>query len=317
MRYLLLSVVGGVHVAVIGGVLLMQGCGTTRGPVALPAAPPMPPALAEEDIPPVASGVEAYKPATVEEAVAAAMPAPRPSAPAPVPSTTSSDSTRTYVVGRGDSLSVIARRHGVSTAEIMILNNISDPNRIRMGQSLKLPAGAALKAPEAPKAVTPKTSSAPAATSSAAGAGSYVVKAGDSLSVLAHRNGTTVKAMQELNGLTNDKIVVGQKLKIPAESRKPAAPAPAPKPVVENPPVAAPVTSGATVPSVVPAPPVGALAPEPVMPSTRNSYTVQVGDDILTVASGHNVSISDLRRANNLTSDTLIPGQTLVIPAAE
>jgi LysM repeat protein len=53
------------------------------------------------------------------------------------------------------------------------------------------------------------------------------------------------------------------------------------------------------------------------MPSTRNSYTVQVGDDILTVASGHNVSISDLRRANNLTSDTLIPGQTLVIPAAE
>jgi peptidoglycan endopeptidase LytF len=314
MRYLLLSVVGGVHVAVIGGVLLMQGCGTTRGPVALPSAPPMPPALAEEDMPPVASGVETYKPVTVEEAVAAATPALRPSAPSPVPSAPV-DSSRTYVVGRGDSLSVIARRHGVSTAEIMILNNISNPNRIRMGQSLKLPAGATLKAPEAPKAVTPKPAAAAATTTkAAAGAGSYVVKAGDSLSVVAHRNGTTVKALQELNDLKSDKIVVGQKLVIPSASSKPAVgTTSAPKPAVDRPPVAA----AASLPALVPELPSAALAPEPVMPTTRNSYTAKVGDDILTVASEHNVSISDLRRVNNLTSDTLIPGQTLVIPAGE
>lgn len=45
----------------------------------------------------------------------------------------------TYTVRRGDTLSAIARRYGTTTAELARINNISDPNRIYVGQSLKIP----------------------------------------------------------------------------------------------------------------------------------------------------------------------------------
>jgi LysM repeat protein len=44
----------------------------------------------------------------------------------------------TYTVVKGDSLSKIARRFGISLATILALNNISDPNRIEPGLVLKL-----------------------------------------------------------------------------------------------------------------------------------------------------------------------------------
>jgi LysM repeat protein len=43
----------------------------------------------------------------------------------------------------------------------------------------------------------------------------YVVKSGDSLTRIAKAHGTTVKALKAANGLVNDRIVVGAKLKIP------------------------------------------------------------------------------------------------------
>ena len=43
----------------------------------------------------------------------------------------------------------------------------------------------------------------------------YVVKSGDSLIRIAKVHGTTVKALKAANGLENDRIVVGAKLKIP------------------------------------------------------------------------------------------------------
>lgn len=49
-------------------------------------------------------------------------------------------------------------------------------------------------------------------------ASTYCVAAGDSLEKLARRFKTSVDALKELNSLTNDRIVVGKKLKIPAAS---------------------------------------------------------------------------------------------------
>lgn len=43
----------------------------------------------------------------------------------------------------------------------------------------------------------------------------YMVKSGDSLTRIAKAHGTTVKALKAANGLENDRIVVGAKLKIP------------------------------------------------------------------------------------------------------
>jgi peptidoglycan/xylan/chitin deacetylase (PgdA/CDA1 family) len=46
-------------------------------------------------------------------------------------------------------------------------------------------------------------------------AGRYEVQAGDTLGILARRFGTTVGALQRLNGLSGDGIVTGQQLQIP------------------------------------------------------------------------------------------------------
>lgn len=51
-----------------------------------------------------------------------------------------------------------------------------------------------------------------------AATGTYCVAAGDSLEKLARRFKTSVNTLKELNGLTNDRIVVGKKLKVPAAS---------------------------------------------------------------------------------------------------
>jgi LysM repeat protein len=59
------------------------------------------------------------------------------STPPPTPPASGS----TYVVRRGDTLSAIALRYGVSTWSIAQLNNISNPSLIYVGQVLRIPAG--------------------------------------------------------------------------------------------------------------------------------------------------------------------------------
>jgi peptidoglycan endopeptidase LytE len=44
------------------------------------------------------------------------------------------------------------------------------------------------------------------------------VKSGDSLTKIASQFGVSVKALRSFNNLKTDKIVVGQKLKVPAKS---------------------------------------------------------------------------------------------------
>lgn len=50
---------------------------------------------------------------------------------------------------------------------------------------------------------------------SSEGGKSYRVKPGDSLEKIAKANGTTIKALKELNNLSNDRINVGQTLQLP------------------------------------------------------------------------------------------------------
>lgn len=47
---------------------------------------------------------------------------------------------------------------------------------------------------------------------------SYRVKAGDSLEKIARQNQTTIQVLKELNGLTNDRIIVGQTIQLPEKN---------------------------------------------------------------------------------------------------
>jgi LysM repeat protein len=65
-----------------------------------------------------------------------------------------------------------------------------------------------------PVAMVPKTAT-PVAPPHTTGGAVYLVKSGDTLTRIAKTCGTTVKALKSANDLDNDRIVVGEKLKIP------------------------------------------------------------------------------------------------------
>ena len=86
---------------------------------------------------------------------------------------------------------------------------------LKVGQKLAIPGATSAAAP-----ATDMTAS----SSSGGGEEIYIVKSGDTLSKIAKRHGTTIKAIESENGLSTTHIKVGQKLKIPAKAE--AAPAP-------------------------------------------------------------------------------------------
>ena len=104
----------------------------------------------------------------------------------------------TYTVQRGDNLTEIAARFGTTVAELVRLNNISNPNLIYPGQVLIIR--------ESGGSVTPPS-----------GMTTYTVQRGDTLSEIAARFGTTVSALVLANNIADrDRIYPGQVLIIPA-----------------------------------------------------------------------------------------------------
>lgn len=99
-------------------------------------------------------------------------------------------STDYYTVQSGDTLSGIASKFGLSTSELASINNISNPNLIYPGQTLKL-------------------------LSNSTSINYYTVKSGDTLSEIASKFGLTTSELAKLNNISNPNIIyAGQVLKI-------------------------------------------------------------------------------------------------------
>lgn len=138
------------------------------------------------------------------------IPVTAPATPAPG-QTPAPGSTTTYTVASGDTLFAIARRFGTTITALVSLNNLTNPDRLDVGQVLKIPT-------QGP--VTPAPTQAATATPSARV--TYVVQAGDTLSRIALRFNTSAQEIALLNGLTNpDLIFVGQLLVIQQASTAP------------------------------------------------------------------------------------------------
>ncbi len=159
-------------------------------------------------------------------------PAAKPATPAKSTSasvTSASGGGRVYVVKAGDTLGGIAARHGVGLSEVFKWNGLGMSSVIYPGQKVKVGGGSSTPAPAATKPATKPASSAPAPARS----GSYTIKAGDTLSGIAARNGVRLSDVLSANRLTMSSIIYpGQKLVIPGASTiapassKPAATTP-------------------------------------------------------------------------------------------
>ncbi|MGE5509208.1 MAG: LysM peptidoglycan-binding domain-containing protein [Chitinophagales bacterium] len=164
-----------------------------------------------------------------------------------------------YTVQSGDTLYLIAQRTGTTVDALRSANGLS-ADVIYPGQSLVLPSA----------------SSSAGSTSGSTGT-RYTVQSGDTLYLIAQRNGTTVAALQQANGLSAGTwLYPGETLVIPKG---------------------------------------GATGGTGSTSGSSGSYTVQPGDSLFFIAARYGTTVTALEQANGITApENLRVGQTLVIP---
>lgn len=227
----------------------------------------------------------------------------------------------TYTVVYGDTLLTIARRFGITVPALRTANNLNS-DTIYAGQILFIPAAV------------------PTATRTAfavpVGYTVYVVVSGDQLRALARRFGVTVTALRTANNLTSDLLRVGQVLLVPPPTPT-RTPLPPGSTYIVQPGdqllriarrygisltalrSANGLTSDVVQPGqvlVIPTiTPTRTAAPPSATPTGSYAvYVVKAGDRLQRIAAAYGVTLSALRTANRLDSDTIRVGQTLTIP---
>jgi LysM repeat protein len=180
---------------------------------------------------------------------------------------------KTYTVKSGDTLGRIALNHSISLSDLMKWNGLSS-HLIFPGQALKVSksGSAAPPASSAPAPATPKPE---------AGARSYTVVSGDTLSHIGLKFKMSVAELKKLNDLNSDFLSIGLVLKVSG--------------------------NGASAPSTPPAP----AAPKPDTGSA--SYTVVAGDSLSLIGIKFDVSVAELKSWNGLSSDFIRVGQVLSV----
>ena len=153
----------------------------------------------------------------------------------------------------------------------------------------------------------------------------YVVKNGDSLYSIANKFGVSVESLKSINGITGNLINVGQRLVIPSD----AGVNPGDYVVytvkrndslwnIAN-------SYGVSVNDIVDYNNLGTtvlqIGQQLLIPNVNNSssdsgviYVVKNGDSLWSIGKKYNVSVNDLKSANNLNSNMLSIGQQLIIP---
>lgn len=183
-----------------------------------------------------------------------------------------------YVVQKGESLFTIAQRYKVTVADIIKWNHLEGSN-VHTGTTLQLK-----------EKLTPDTESKEElASASELKNIEYVVKAGDNLGNIAKRFGTSLADLKEWNNLSDNTIALGKTLIVAKDEVK------------IN-------TDRATVNSFKKKDYTGAAK------SVPTDYYVKKGDSLYSIAKKYpGVSISDLKKWNDIRGEELKPGMKLKI----
>lgn len=292
----LVSVIVALHVSVLGAFVFIQGCGTTHPPRPVVVDPPPPPPMptVKKEPPPVRPA-PSFKP---------------PVAPAVAPVNFDPATADTYVIQKGDSLSKIAARHGMSSRDLAAINKITDPNKIRVGQKLILPPGSGVMSTPAP---VPSASSAPRVSTPSGAV--HVVQKGDSLSKIARQYGISAKDLAALNGISDpNRIRIGQKLNLPGANSAPVPPAPAPAPAPRRPEPRSPAPAPApVVPESFSAPAPAAPAP-PVSDVDEDAfqYLLRDGETLRKLAMENGTTVEAIMELNGISDEASVKAGDLI-----
>lgn len=126
------------------------------------------------------------------------------------------DSFSSHTVVSADSLWKISRKYNVDLNDLIEVNGLDKNAVLQIGQVVKVPVEGSQAAVST---ITPDTYQ-PTAMSS--GVSKYTVQAGDTLSGIARKNGSSIAQIKAANNLSSDIIRLGQELVIP-ESSAPAS----------------------------------------------------------------------------------------------
>lgn len=195
----------------------------------------------------------------------------------PTPSSPESTANGSYKVVAGDSYWQLAKKFGVSVAELQKLNNTTSAH-LSVGHSLVVPGQKSTEKPaEKPETSKPETPTTPTQQ------GQYTVQAGDTYWSLARRLGVSAGELQRLNNTSSSSLYVGQKLVIPGQSTQASTENNSPKEESTN--------SNPT--------------------NTKGNYTVKAGDTYWALARQYNVSVESLIAENG---QNLKAGKVITIP---
>lgn len=152
------------------------------------------------------------------------------------------ETTTLYIVKEGDTIYSISRKFNVSVDDIIRINNLNS-NLIALGQELFIPVP---------------------------GDGDFVlyeVVSGDTLYSISRKYDVDIQTIRDINNLSNNNLSIGTLLKIPID----------------------------------------------VNPGTGDysTYIVKSGDNLYRISKLFNMSVSDLKKINDLDNDSLYVGQVL------
>ena len=185
-----------------------------------------------------------------------------------------SNSSDFYTVKAGDSLWKIAMGNDLTVSHLKQMNNLTT-NTIYVGQQLRIKEGQTNSQASQSNSQTNQFSQ---------NAGTYTVKAGDTLWGIANDHDTTVNALKQNNHLSSDTIYVGQVLSLGQTA-----------------------STGSHSQSTA---------------STQSStsdgtYTVKSGDTLWSIANANDMTVAQLKQKNDLSNDTIYVGQTLNVSSTK
>lgn len=213
---------------------------------------------------------------------------------------------QTHTVKKGDTLYSLGRQYGVSVEQIRELNGLPD-NKISINQVLKMkevsppaPKPQPVKPEPAPVVVTPPPQQIPTPPQTAVSNPNlpedyyYTVQAKDNLYRISVNNGLALKDLLEWNGFKDvtQTIHPGDRL------------------IVKNP----TGTGAISTTEPVPLPPAVIPQQTAVQPDTvvvQKIYVVQKKDTLFRIAKDNGMTLEELKKLNNLSSNAISVGQKI------